>query len=55
MPDYQKMYYVLCDAASRAIDALPEQAKQILQQALDEAEEIYIRTSGGEETRENLM
>ena len=49
MPDYQKMYYVLCDAASRAIDAQPEQVKQILQQALDEAEEIYIRTSEEEE------
>ena len=52
MPDYQKMYYVLCDAASKAIDATPEEAKQILQKALYEAEEIYIRTSEDEETRE---
>ena len=52
MPDYQKMYYVLCAAASKAIDTPPEEAKQILQKALYEAEEIYIRTSDDEETRE---
>ena len=52
MPDYQKMYYILCEAASKAIDAPPEEAKQILQKALYEAEKIYIRTSEDEETRE---
>lgn len=47
MADYQKMYHILCDAASRALDALPqteenEPARTLLQQALDEAEELYI-------------
>ena len=44
MADYRKMYYVVCAAASKAIDAPPEQARAFLQQALDAAEEIYIRT-----------
>ena len=55
MPDYQKMYYVLCAAASKTTDAPPEEAKQILQKALYEAEEIYIRTSEDEETRETSI
>ncbi len=49
MPDYQKMYYILCDGASRALDVLPgqpEEAARVLQKALDEAEEKYIDTSG---------
>ena len=49
MPDYQKMYYILCDGASRALDVLPErteEAARILQKALDEAEERYIETCG---------
>ena len=45
MLDYKRMYYIMCDAASRAIDDLPH-AGQILQMALDEAEEVYIRTCG---------
>ena len=44
MADYQRMYYLLCSAASKAIDAPPEEAKRILQNALYEAEEIYICT-----------
>lgn len=44
MADYQKMYYIVCAAASKAIDAPPGQARAILQQALDEAEEIYFCT-----------
>ena len=44
MADYQKMYYLLCSAASKAIDAPPEEARRILQNALDEAEEIYLDT-----------
>lgn len=44
MADYQKMYYILCSAASKAIDASPEEAKRILRNALLEAEEVYIRT-----------
>ena len=47
MADYQKMYYILCDAASRALDALPKTAENepvrtLLQKALDETEELYI-------------
>lgn len=46
MPDYQKMYYIHCAAASKAIDAEDfETARQILQAALYEAEELYIDTS----------
>ena len=44
MANYQKMYYLLCSAASKAIDASPEEAKQILRSALLEAEELYICT-----------
>ena len=44
MPDYRKMYLLLCDAASKAIDASPEEARRLLQKALHEAEEIYIDT-----------
>ena len=49
MADYQKMYYILCRAADKALDALPEdgeKARQILQKALNEAEEKYIDTAG---------
>ena len=42
--DYRKMYYLLCNAASKAIDAPPEEARWLLQNALQEAEEIYICT-----------
>ena len=50
MVDYQKMYYILCRAASDAIDSLPEnednqEARQMLQAALLEAEEIYVSDS----------
>ena len=50
MVDYQKMYYILCRAASDAIDKLPEtkdnqEARQLLQAALLEAEEIYVSDS----------
>lgn len=46
---YQKMYAILCGAASDAIDLLstPEgvlSAKLRLEQALQDAEELYIRT-----------
>lgn len=46
MADYQKMYYIICNAASKAIDASPEEAKQLLQKALLEAENVYICTCG---------
>ena len=50
MVDYQKMYYILCRAASDAIDMLSEatdnqEARQLLQAALLEAEEIYVSDS----------
>lgn len=44
MADYQKMYCLLCGVISEAIDAPPEKAKMLLQNALFEAEEIYIQT-----------
>ena len=47
MVDYQKMYYILCRAASDALDMLPnteenQQSRQLLQKALLEAEEAYM-------------
>lgn len=50
MPDYQKMYYILCSAASEAIDLMADipanlPARQTLLAALDEAEELYINDS----------
>ena len=46
MPDYEKMYHILCAAASEAIDELDggdlAGCRRILQDALDEAEEAYI-------------
>ena len=51
MPDYQKMYYILCAAVDKALDLLPEEeteARRILQQALAEAEEKYIDTAEDE-------
>ena len=52
MADYQKMYYLLCSAASKAIDASPEESKQILRSALLEAEELYICTCGEEKGKD---
>lgn len=48
MPDYRKMYAIMCSAASNALDALQNNpqnaiARKILQNALNEAEELYIR------------
>lgn len=50
MPNYQKMYYLLCKAVDDVIDPLekiPAATKyaQALQKALLDAEEIYIDTS----------
>lgn len=47
MPNYEKMYAVLCAAASDALDVLPETAentagRELLQTALEKAEELYI-------------
>lgn len=51
---YAKMYNILCAAASEALDRMPrtpenEAAAQILQEALDEAEEVYLDTLEEEE------
>ena len=45
--DYQKMYAILCRAASSALDILPETLENaggrwLLQKALLEAEEVYL-------------
>lgn len=50
MVDYQKMYYILCWAASDALDVLPDTeenqaARALIQEALWEAEEVYISAS----------
>ncbi len=50
MADYQKMYYILCSAASTALDRLPdgqetESVRTLLQTALHEAEELYIESA----------
>ena len=46
METYQKMYAVLCAAASDAIDLIAageqEKAAVLLQNALDTAEELYL-------------
>ena len=48
MADYQKMYAVLCGAASEAIDQLESiplafPVRRSLQAALDKVEEIYMQ------------
>ena len=50
MADYAKMYYILCKAASEALDRLPDieenrEARKLLTEALLEAEEVYISAS----------
>ena len=50
MPDYERMYALLCGAVDEAIDSLEkipaaEHISQSLQAALLEAEEIYIETA----------
>ena len=52
MPDYKRMYAILCAAASEALDALPElpenaSARDLLQKALLEAEEVYVADETG--------
>jgi hypothetical protein len=46
MPDYAKMYALLCGAASEAIDLIesnnPAGAAALLRRALLEAEEFYV-------------
>lgn len=48
MPNYEKMYSLLCCAASESIDQLPPTPENLpvaslLQQALNSAEELYIQ------------
>ena len=55
MPDYKKMYALMCAAASEALDLLPETeatrpGRDKLQTALLEAEEMYI-SAGDEDTK----
>ena len=52
MADYKKMYYLIFSAVSEAIDAPPHKAKQLLQNALYEAEDLYISTC--EESDEDI-
>ena len=54
MPDYKTMYHILCAAASEALDELPDgpanaAGRDILQNALNGAEDIYIETADNEE------
>ncbi|MBQ9686983.1 MAG: hypothetical protein IJV41_10640 [Oscillospiraceae bacterium] len=55
MPDYQKMYALLCAAASEAIDRIdasrPREARALLQRALWQAEELYVRAGEPAEDR----
>lgn len=50
MPEYQKMYYILCSAASHALDVLPAvpdnaDGRLTLETALLAAEDIYIESA----------
>ena len=54
MPDYMKMYAVLCSAVDKAIEALENIPPALpiayaLLDALEVAEDLYISTAGGEE------
>lgn len=63
MADYQRMYAMLCSAVAAVIPALEEipaanHSMRILQQALLNAEELYIRTTPyvlSEETESNII
>ena len=51
MADYERMYHIVCAAMDRALDMLEgepgaAQARQSIQAALLEAEEVYIQTCG---------
>ena len=50
MPDYEKMYHIVCAAASKAIGVLDEGdtalCRETLQAALLEAEEMYVADGG---------
>ena len=51
MADYERMYHIVCAAMDRALGMLEgkaeaAEARQIMQAALLEAEEVYIQTCG---------
>ena len=59
MADYRKMYGILCRAASEALDALPDtpgnqSGRELLQEALFKAEEVYINTSADASERQHV-
>ena len=58
MPDYPKMYAILCAAASEAIDLIAAgstaQAAEELQRALLTAEELYVKAAEDLETVPSL-
>lgn len=50
MIDYKHMYAILCNAASEALDYLPENtdtmiSRKLLQDALYETEKLYIQNA----------
>lgn len=54
MPNYKKMYAILCAAGSEALDLLPDteenrEGREVLQRALYRAEEMYIAASGDDD------
>ena len=60
MPVYKLMYAILCAAASEALDRLPETpeneaGRALLQQALLEAEEVYVGEAGEDRLPEQLI
>ena len=60
MPNYEKMYALVCGAASEALDLLPETeenrpGRERLQAALLEAEELYISAEDLEEYSGKLV
>ncbi len=53
MANYQKMYAILCGAVANALERLPFTAENVparwtLERAMQQAEEIYIRTAEDE-------
>ena len=53
MPDYERMYHILCQASSGALDMLPDTeenapGRYLLQFALYVAEEMYIQADEDE-------
>jgi hypothetical protein len=51
MPDYQTMYYVLCQGIEAAMERLEENSEpwRILYKAQNEAEDIYVDTAAEED------